>query len=259
MKYSLPPLSKICLSFVVFLFVFTSCSKDDSEDNIEGTSKRIDQLFAYQGELFYDISFSYNDSGKIVKIITEKYQAATFYREINVSYNDDRVNKITDLIDWPNSSDDYYEFDVFYDDGLIRMISPERTFKIYHEDGYVNEIRELFTTTANIITKAEFFRDSEQNLSHVIYNDNLTDFYSGFDSNKTVLINSPVLNIIGKDYINVLGLKVTENNPSSKTQIIHGSENPVTSGYSLEYDNEGHITKVSHAAPSRYMDVNYLE
>lgn len=257
------------LYFIITLFIsfsLLSCSPDDDTTKSDST-KLIKIIERYRnGSLSYHRTINYNSSNKIETMINNIYRAPfePYKDNITVNYSKNLVSSITHYSKngYNYSTNEEITYNVSFDKNLITLTSDERIIEIVHSNGYVDSLfLRFYNRNPSDYSKRLLTRDKNQNLISVAsgFRDRITivDTYSDFDSGKKP---DPygVTNIMHNDYLVILGLKLTANNPRISSQSILGSKE-IKQHYTYKYDDEGYITRTYVQNVVGYTDTFYLE
>lgn len=238
-----------------------SCSSDD--DSTSENNKLLKKVESFNDDLFYDRTINYNSNNKIESIILNKYSGggAPYTQVITVEYSGNSVSSINDLINYENpmSLDTNVTYNVSISNNLTVLTSEDVRIEITHSNGYVDSIIDYDVENSVPIRGSYLTRDSNQNLTTVVFNGgNVVNSYSDFDSDKKVFQYGGVIDVIYTDYIAILDLKTTANNPTTYYQSILGSSGPIRN-HTFEYDEEGYITKIIEPNGVFYFNLLYME
>jgi hypothetical protein len=236
------------------------CSAED-DLIVDEDIKIFKKVERYQDGLFFDKVIIYDSDNRIESIVANKYMggAAPFERDVSVAYSGFSVSSITDAYDYedPNDSDTEIAYTVSSNDNAINLTSDDIEIEIAHSNGFVDAI--ITNYGDSYIDTAFLSRDLNQNLISVTFNNGaVVNEYSNFDSDKKTDPDGIVVEVIHRDILRILGLKLTENNPSTSSQSILGSPG-VVKNYTYEYDQEGYITRTYDENLIFYTDTFYIE
>ncbi|MDO5978928.1 hypothetical protein [Flavivirga spongiicola] len=254
-------------NFLFTLFIglsILSCSSDDNGQKdipIEIVKLYKKTLVYNNGNISFDKEVFYNDENKIKSITINDYNYLS--RTFTVSYNRNNISSIIQNtnFDNPNNADNSVTYNVTLENNKATLVSTANNslLEIFFTNGYVDSTKFTFDTSSPTNYSEEVFtRDSNQNL---ISNSTGTETftYSNFDSNKE---NDPfggAMEYEYGDYFDILGLKVTKNNPLTGNYK-QGSTNDTWNIY-LEYDKNGFVTKSTREPNSitYYEEHHYIE
>ncbi|SMG07955.1 hypothetical protein SAMN05661096_00101 [Marivirga sericea] len=249
--------------FIIVLitcFYLVGCSAED--DLIEKENIKIfKKVERYRDGLFFDKVINYDSDNRIESIVANKYMggAAPFERVVSVAYSESTVSTITDAYDYedPNDTDTEITYNVSSNDNTIDLISDDVEIEIAHSNGFVDAI--ITNYGGSYIDTTFLSRDLNQNLIAVTFNNRaVVNRYSNFDTDKKTDPDGIVVEVIHRDILRILGLKLTENNPSTSSQTILEAPSVVKS-YTYEYDEEGYITRTYDENLIFYTDTFYIE
>lgn len=256
-----------CLALLLISIVSSfNCSPDDEVSNPEdGPSNErirlIDKVEFYRNGLFFDMTVDYDSENRITKLVTTKYQGLTFLSEITVSYTGNVVSSITDVTQFENPfvRDDSITYNVFFEDNVIRLLSDETGVDISHTNGYVDSITEYFTENMGVFDGMVLKRNANDDLLETVdVHGSVVNTYRDFDIDKKTDLYGIVIDVMFQDYLLVLGLKLTKNNPTTSAQSILGSPE-VRQNFTYEYDSEGYVTRTYEGGAASYLDIVYKE
>lgn len=253
------------LYFIIILIIgfgVLSCSSDD-DVIISESPKLFKKVERYQNGLFFEKTINYDSENKIETIVINKHlgAAAPYTNVITVKYSKNSVSSITEVFNYeePNHIFDDITYNVSFDSNLITLTSDETVIEITHSNGYADSLFKYYIDNPSVFRKSFLTRDSNQNLISVVFsNGNVVNTYSDFDSGKKPDPDGIVLDVMHRDYLKILGLKLTANNPRISSQSILGSTG-INHKYTYEYDDEGYITKTYDQNMIFYTDTFYIE
>lgn len=254
------------LNFIITLIIgicVLSCSSDDdtiTSDNV----KLFKKLERYKnGGLFFEKTVNYDSDNKIETIVINKYlgSQAPYTNVITVHYSKNSVSSITDAFNYenPNHTGEEITYDVYFDSNLITLTSEEIVIEIKHSNGYADSLIRYNINNSSDFIDSFLTRDSNQNLISIVSDSgNVVNTYSDFDSDKKPDPDGIVVDVMHRDYLNILGLKLTANNPRISSESILGSTG-INRNYTYEYDDEGNITRTYDPNMIFYTDTFYIE
>jgi uncharacterized protein YcfL len=234
---------------------------DDSEVVISENVKLLKKVERYQNNLFYEKTVNYDADNKIKSFIINKYigGVAPYHNAITVDYSKESISTINDFLDYedPLFVDKNVLYKVSIENDLITLNSENVKIEITHTNGFVDSMIEYSTDNSRIIREAYLTRDSIQNLTSITFSRGHVDTYSNFDSGKKPDPDGIVIGLMNREYITILGLQLTANNPKTFSQVLNSGTTPVTINYTYEYDEDGYISKtIDH---NFYSDTFYIE